>query len=174
MRIEPFKVFCLCLSGLILIVIACLLVPRKPAVSLTFRGFETNHFLEGASERISAVIEVSNRGPRAVSYCGYHKPENADYICLYQIAGCWTNPASGFHCGATPPPGWTWRQFVLEPSQTVVFQAVMLQRDTPCKIGMFYFPIRATNRLSRITRFLDWLPWRKDFYVASTLPFTSP
>src|SRR5262245_43120759 len=95
MSTKSPKVFCLSLSGFILLLTVGLVFPRPPAVTLRFCGFQTNQW-----ERVSAIIEVTNCSRRAVLYRAYQKPEYAEYVCLHQIDGCWTNYASVFfRCG---------------------------------------------------------------------------
>jgi hypothetical protein len=179
MSARSSKIFCLSLSGFILLLTLALLLPRQPAVTLRFCGFQTNRspasiFSTSDGERVSAIIEVTNCSRRAVSYRAYQKPEYADYICLHQIGGCWTNYDSGFRCGTGASlSGWTWRQFRLEPSQTFTFQAHMWRPQAPCRVGMAYYPVQATNGIYRVlpSWVVQRLPWRKEVCVAATDAF---
>jgi hypothetical protein len=173
------KAFCLSLSGFILLLTAAILLPRRPAVTVRFCGFQTNRspatvFSMSDRERVSAIIEVTNCGRSAVSYRAFQKPEYAEYTCLHQIGGCWTNYASPFRCGTGASlSGWTWRQIRLEPSHSFTFQAYMWRPQAPCIVAIAYYPVQQTNGIYRVlpSWLVQRLPWWRDVYFAATDAF---
>ena len=182
MRDGFSKLFCLPVSALLFLLAIGVLALRnsRPSVALHFIGFQTNVLssLEENRDRVSALIEVTNRGCYAVTYRAYQKPEDAEHMTLYRVGNYWTNFDNGFRCGtragAALASGWTWRQFTLEPSRSFLLNVDVMRPRSPRKIVMVYQPVCETNGVYRIlTAWLEKrLPWRRRVYSAACEPFT--
>jgi hypothetical protein len=137
-------------------------------VSMAVRGITTNQWAIDADdssardEYVCAVVEFTNESRRAVTYWGTMERDRADYRCLFRTPTGWED-TSGGGCGLSL------RQFTLDPSQSIRFEA-LVDPSRPCKIALDYSVDPQHSRLwQRLPQWiLDRLPWTKSSRTVMT------
>jgi hypothetical protein len=136
-RTAPFLI-------LLAAVVACVLVglhfrgiakhspiPVQGLVSLSVIGFTTNSFEN--TEYYCALIRMANKDTNAVFYLGDGGPRSPGYKSLRHAKSGWQTMVEGFMCGILV------REFELRPSQSIDFEALILEGDKPCQVTLRYW-----------------------------------